>query len=114
MRILATRYVPRACPRERYHVWMASLGPSEDLLKAFLAGSLSWKEFSRRYEAEIFESAPIDQHNPRIKNHGQKFTLRLLKELAERQPVTLMCSCAEDDMECHRHLLKAILESGKI
>ena len=46
-----------------------------------------------------------------LKNHGQKFTLRLLKELASQQNVTLMCHCAEDESHCHRHLLKALLES---
>lgn len=44
-----------------------------------------------------------------IKNHGQKFTLRLFQTLAKRGPVTLMCHCAENEKRCHRHLLKAIL-----
>ena len=114
LRILVTRYIPRGCPHTRYQVWMASLGPSERLLKAFLAEAITWREFSHSYQTELFSPAAVDRHNPRIKNHGQKFTLRLLKELARHQPITLMCSCAEDDPECHRHVLKAILESGKI
>ncbi|MEO6246248.1 MAG: hypothetical protein ABIQ12_12510, partial [Opitutaceae bacterium] len=31
-----------------------------------------------------------------IKNHGQKFTLRLLAKLVEKTHVTLLCHCAED------------------
>ncbi len=114
LRVLVTRYVPRGCRRTRFDVWMANLGPSEQLLKTFHAGKIDWEEFGARYEAELFEAAPIDQHNPRIKNHGQKFTLRLLKKLAQRQPVTLLCQCDEDQPHCHRHLLKKILDSSKI
>jgi uncharacterized protein YeaO (DUF488 family) len=46
----------------------------------------------------------------RIKNHGQKFTLRLLQRLAKKQNLTLLCHCTEDERHCHRHLLKALLE----
>jgi len=48
-----------------------------------------------------------------IKNHGQKFTLRLLQQLATRGPITLLCHCAEDEDHCHRHVLAAVLR-GKI
>jgi hypothetical protein len=41
---------------------------------------------------------PIDKWSVSIKNHGQKFTLRLLKRLAKRQNVTIMCHC-DDDQE---------------
>lgn len=114
LRILVTRYIPRGCPSTQYTVWMANLGPSESLLKSFKAQTIPWKEFSRRYEEEIFASETADSHNPRIKNHGQKFTLRLLKELAKKQQLTLLCHCAEDEPHCHRRLLKAILESSKV
>jgi uncharacterized protein YeaO (DUF488 family) len=48
-----------------------------------------------------------------IKNHGQKFTLRLLKKLARRGTITLMCHCDNDQPHCHRHLLKKLLD-GKV
>jgi uncharacterized protein YeaO (DUF488 family) len=114
LRILVTRYIPRACRGTRFNVWMPNLGPSERLLKGYQAGRIDWDEFSRRYEDELFQEAPMDRYNPRIKNYGQKFTLRLLRELARRQPITLMCNCAEDEHHCHRHLLKGILESSRI
>jgi uncharacterized protein YeaO (DUF488 family) len=114
LRILASRYIPRGCPATRYDVWMANLGPSERLLKAFKAEEIAWKEFAQRYQEEIFADAAVDAHNPRIKNHGQKFTLRLLKELAKTQPITFLCHCAEDEPHCHRHLLKALLKSRKV
>ena len=113
LRILATRFRGRGMPTTRYHVWMANLGPSEALLRAMLSGLLTWGEFGRRYKKELFEAGTIDRRNRTIKNHGQKFTLRLLQELAKRQTVTLMCHCGEDEPHCHRHLLQRIIR-GKV
>lgn len=110
LRILAARGRGRGLPSNRYHIWMANLGPSEQLRDAILGGKISWKEYSRRYLAELRESDGIDRRNQQIKNHGQKFTLRLLQHLATTQTVTLLCHCAEEEQHCHRHLLKALLE----
>jgi uncharacterized protein YeaO (DUF488 family) len=112
-RILAARIRGRGMSKRRYDVWMANLGPSEKLLKLRHAEKITWAEFKRRYRKELFEGGPIDRRNPNIKNHGQKFTLRLLQRLAKRQTITLMCHCAEDETECHRHPLKQLLD-GKI
>ena len=105
LRILATRFRGRGLPTSRYHVWMPSLGPSEQLLKSVLDGRIDWKTFTRRYREELYLDGPIDARSETIKNHGQKSTLRLIKALAAKQPVTLMCHCAEDATECHRFLL---------
>ena len=110
LRILAARGRGRGLPSNRYDIWMANLGPSEQLRDAILGARISWKEYSRRYLEELRESDGIDRRNKQIKNHGQKFTLRLLQHLAGRQTVTLLCHCAEDEQRCHRHLLKALLE----
>ena len=92
---------------------MANLGPSEKLLGDVQSGAIGWSEFSRRYRHELFEGGSIDRRNRMIKNHGQKFTLRLLQKLARRGTVTLMCHCAEDEAHCHRHLLQSVLK-GKV
>lgn len=110
LRILAARGRGRGLARDRFDVWMANLGPSEELRDAILGGKISWAEYTRRYLKELRESGEIDRRNRRIKNHGQKFTLRLLQHLAAKQPVTLLCHCAEEEQHCHRHLLKALLE----
>jgi uncharacterized protein YeaO (DUF488 family) len=109
LRILAARGRGRGLSKERYDVWMANLGPSEQLRNEFLAEQISWSEYSERYGRELRESGTIDRRNKRIKNHGQKFTLRLLQHLAKTQTVTLLCHCAEEEKHCHRHLLKALL-----
>lgn len=110
LRILVARGRGRGLPADRFDVWMANLGPSEKLRDAILAGKISWTEYSRRYFSELQESGGADARNMRIKNHGQKFTLRLLQHLARKQTLTLLCHCAENEPHCHRHLLKALLE----
>lgn len=110
LRILATRFRGRGLPVERYDVWMANLGPSERLLKAVIAGKMAWREFARRYRKEMFAPAAADSENATIKNHGQKFTLRLVARLATKGNVTLLCHCAEDATECHRFLLQKLIE----
>ncbi|MFL6520785.1 MAG: DUF488 domain-containing protein [Chthoniobacterales bacterium] len=110
LRLLVARGRGRGLPADRFDVWMANLGPTEQLRDAILAGKISWSEYSRRYRKELFEPGGVDARNQRIKNHGQKFILRLLQHLARKQTITLLCHCAEAEPHCHRHLLKALLE----
>ena len=105
-RILATRFRGRGLPASRYDAWVASLGPSEALLERYLDGKITWAAFGREYVRELRSASPVDAKSRTIKNHGQKFTLRLLKALAEKQNVTLMCHCDEDNKNCHRFLLQ--------
>ena len=114
LRILATRFRGRGVPVGRYAVWMPSLGPSERLLRSVQSGRVSWPVFSREYRAELFLPGPIDARNKTIRNHGQKSALRLIKELARRGDVTLLCHCAEEETRCHRHLLQRLILSHRI
>jgi uncharacterized protein YeaO (DUF488 family) len=114
LRILATRFRGRGMPTNRYDVWMPSLGPSERLLRSVQSGRSSWREFAREYRAELFLDGEIDARSRTIKNHGQKYTLRLIKALAERGDVTLLCHCAEDQDRCHRHLLQGVISSRQV
>jgi len=109
LRILATRFRGRGLATSRYDVWMPSLGPSEQLLRRVQAGRISWAGFTREYKRELVMDGPIDRRSATIKNHGQKFTLRLIKRLAGQGTVTLMCHCAEDELECHRHILRRVI-----
>jgi uncharacterized protein YeaO (DUF488 family) len=109
LRILATRLRGRGMRADRYDVWMANLGPSQELLDEFRSGAVGWSEYTRRYRKELKEGGSIDRRNRSIKNHGQKFTLRLLQRLGRMGNVTLLCHCAEDEQHCHRHLLRKML-----
>jgi len=114
LRILATRFRGRGMPTNRYDVWMPILGPSEWLLKTTQSGHRSWTEFAREYRVELFMDGRIDSRSRTIKNHGQKFTLRLIKQLARKGHVTLMCHCAENQGRCHRHLLQKVILSRRV
>lgn len=107
-------FVGAACRLHAITCGMPSLGPSEQLLKQLRGDELTWAAFARAYRAELFMDGPIDDLNKTIKNHGQKFSLRLVKQLARSKHVTLLCHCDEDQQECHRHLLKDLLASSRI
>jgi uncharacterized protein YeaO (DUF488 family) len=111
LRILIARFRGRGMPKDRYDVWMANLGPSEELLRAYQRDEVSWAEYTRRYKGEMRgESSRFDERNPTIKNLGQKFTLRLIEHLSRQGNVTLLCHCDEDEPHCHRHLLETLVE----
>lgn len=114
LRILATRFRGRGMPASRYDVWMANLGPSEKLVRGFLGGKIRWADYTREYRAELFLGGAIEARNATILNHGQKFTLRLIKHLARTGDVTLLCHCAEEEKHCHRHLLQALILSSRV
>ena len=113
LRILVARFRGRGVPKNRYDLWMPNLGPSEKLLKRFLSGEIPWDRYSKSYQEELFLDGGVDADNRLIKNHGQKFTLRLLKRLAEKQSITLLCHCAEEEQHCHRHVLRALISRMK-
>jgi uncharacterized protein YeaO (DUF488 family) len=112
VRVLVARFRGRGMRASRYDVWMPSLGPSERTLRSMQEGAISWTRFSKEYRNELFLDGPIDKRSRTIKNHGQKFTLRLLKQLARRGNVTLLCHCAEEERRCHRHVLRAVIEGA--
>jgi uncharacterized protein YeaO (DUF488 family) len=114
IRILATRFRGRGMRTTRYDVWMPSLAPSERILRNAQAGRTTWAQFVREYRRELFMDGPIDARSRTIKNHGQKFTLRLIKRLGRIGRVTLMCHCAEDQQQCHRHKLRNVILSGRV
>ena len=114
IRILATRFRGRGMPTNRYDVWMPSLAPTEQILRRVQGGQITWAQFLREYCRELFMDGPIDARSRTIKNHGQKFTLRLLKLLGEIGPVTVMCHCAEDQKRCHRHELRKVILSNRV
>jgi len=90
---------------------MANLAPSERLLSDFQSQKITWGKFGRRYRKELMQSFSSDKANQRIKNYGQKFTLRLIQVLGKRGPVTLMCHCASSQKLCHARILKKVLSS---
>ena len=114
IRILVTRFRGRGMSAKRYDVWMPSLAPTERTLRSAQSGRTTWVQFVREYRRELFMDGPIDLRSRTIKNHGQKFTLRLIKQLGRASRVTLMCHCAENQRQCHRHELQKVIVSKRV
>jgi uncharacterized protein YeaO (DUF488 family) len=102
-RVLVTRYRPRALRRERenWEAWSKQLAPSVALHSAAYgksAPAITFAEYRERYLAEMA---------------GQRGTITNLAERVRRgETVTLLCSSAcTDAAECHRTLLKELIEA---
>ena len=74
---------------------LKDLAPSRDLLRAWKAGAVSWKEYTERYFKEMSSCEK---------------EIEELAEKARRGMVTLLCYEREGDPHCHRHLLKKLVE----
>jgi uncharacterized protein YeaO (DUF488 family) len=114
LRLYVTRYWPRGHGRKECDEWLPCLGPSEKLLKQFLAHGITWPAFAREYKKEMTQGLADESHkNPRLKNAGQKYVIRLLHHLSKQSTLTLICSCPPEAEHCHRHLLKKLVQSAK-
>ena len=94
-RVLIMRLWPRGIRKERVGVWLKELGPVPALLRAYLAETITWPEYTRRYFAGLARpeaQAAIDE----------------VRGLAVHGRVTLLCGCP-DEARCHRSLLRAYL-----
>jgi uncharacterized protein YeaO (DUF488 family) len=96
-RILVMRLYPRGIRRQSFHEWRKELGTALPLIKAWKAGRISWPELARRFKAQM-AGDPVAQAS-----------LRELARRARTERLTLLCGC-EDEAQCHRTLLKAMIE----
>lgn len=104
VRIGTVRRPPRGVPkteiakRDFYDVWQPALAPSEELLTRGKAATAekAWKEFSRRYRAEMKSSDPSR-------------LLDLLAALSHQTNFSVGCYC-EEESRCHRAILRELLE----
>lgn len=99
LRVLVMRLWPRGIKKERIGVWLKELGADRQLLADWKAGKVDWPTRRRRYLAGLDVPAAAAQ-------------LDELRALAGKQTVTLLCAC-KDDRECHRSLLKEVLEEPR-
>ena len=59
LRILATRFRGRGLSPSRYDLWMANVGPSQKLLRDFLAYKIDWGTFNRSHRKELLASGGV-------------------------------------------------------
>lgn len=105
LRIGTVRRPPRGVPkseyaaRDLYDVWLPTLAPSEPLVKQALgaaaADERSWKQFVRKYRAEMQE--PAARH-----------LLDTLAALSHQTNFSVGCYC-ENEQRCHRSVLRELL-----
>jgi uncharacterized protein YeaO (DUF488 family) len=94
-RLLVMRLWPRGVRKDAVDAWHKDLAPSVELLRGYQSGEVDWREFARRYRAEM---------------RGQRELIGELSRRAKRRTVTLLCGC-KDESRCHRTLLKKLVES---
>ncbi len=109
LRIGTVRRPPRGVPktefalRNYYDVWLPSLAPSEQLVKAGLSAKdeKAWRSFVKRYRSEMGRS-----ENSRV--------LDLLAALSHETNFSVGCYC-NDEQRCHRSVLRQLLaERGAV
>jgi uncharacterized protein YeaO (DUF488 family) len=91
-RILIMRFWPRGIRKDHVDEWNRDVAPSQDLLFAFKRRGLSWREYARRYRAELRPEA-----------------VGALR--ARKGRITLLCGCA-DESHCHRSLLQRAIRAS--
>ncbi len=98
-RALAERLWPRGVSKERAQLdlWLKEVAPSPELRKWFNHDPAKWKEFQKRYAAELKD---------------KKDAVRLLKEKAKKGTVTLLYA-AHDEEHNGALALKRVLEHHK-
>jgi uncharacterized protein YeaO (DUF488 family) len=99
-RILVTRYWPRGISRDRLAItdWLQNLAPSKELLWDWKKHKITWQEYTLRYHEEM---------------RDQQAVIKDLADRARNGTITLLCFEREDDLCCHRHLLKELIESER-
>ncbi len=93
IRILVDRLWPRGVKKEEAHVkkWMRELGPSNELRKFFAHDPARWREFRKRYLAELEspEAAPLLAEMVEIAGKGNLTLVYSAKDQEHNQAVVL-------------------------
>jgi uncharacterized protein YeaO (DUF488 family) len=96
-RLLIMRRWPRGIKKTAVHSWEPELGPSLPLLTDYRKGKVDWPALAQHYRREMADRPEA---------------LAKASALAKAGDVTLLCSC-QDEKQCHRTLLKEILEASR-
>ncbi|WP_343703485.1 DUF488 domain-containing protein [Chitinophaga sp.] len=90
-RILVDRLWPRGIKKENAHIdlWAKEVAPSDALRKWFHHEVANWKEFEKRYKAELKESDALSALLPEIKKHKTVTLLYGAKDEEHNQAAVL-------------------------
>lgn len=95
-RILTDRLWPRGLTKEKAHIdlWLKNISPSTELRKWFNHDPVKWKEFQRRYRAELAEN---------------KISVSTLQDYLSSGPATIVYA-AKDEKHNDAIVLREYLE----
>lgn len=98
LRVLVDRLWPRGLHKDeaRIDLWLKEIAPSNELRQWFGHDPVRWKEFQRKYRAELRDHA----------DH-----LRKIEDALHEGPVTLLFA-AHDEEHNNAVALKGVLEGG--
>lgn len=98
-RVLVDRLWPRGIKKEDAHIdiWLKEVAPSAELRKWFNHEPEKWKQFSKKYKAELKSSAALDE----------------LKQLAQEHKSLTLLYAAKDEQHNNAVILQNILVAGK-
>jgi uncharacterized protein YeaO (DUF488 family) len=88
--------VTRGSPRCRYHKWLKTLAPSEQLKDLYKKGMITWNQYIPIFRNEM-------------NNEQSHADMLCVKELAKENDVYLVCF--EKEYPCHRFLLMEMIEA---
>lgn len=98
IRVLVMRFWPRGVKKDSIDEWLRELGTDQELIRKWKNGRIRWREFREAYLKGL--------NSP-----GKREALNRLRELSSKGPVTLLCSCP-DENRCHRGILKKLIVGG--
>jgi uncharacterized protein YeaO (DUF488 family) len=94
-RVLVMRRWPRGVKKNRVDEWIQDLGPTPELMQAYLSEEVSSAEFFEKYRREMVDRRDL---------------LKAMAARAEKETITLLCWERRDE-DCHRHVLKELIEA---
>lgn len=98
LKLCVSRSYPFFVKRHKMTLF-TSLTPSDELLKDYKAGKVTWGQYTDRFKDEMRRQV-LSRHN-----------LEWLKRRDKSANVRLLCYEKAEDRRCHRFLLLDILES---
>jgi uncharacterized protein YeaO (DUF488 family) len=99
VRVLITRFYPRGIKKSHFDLWLRHASPEPALLKKYKSNQIDWKEFSRDFRKQMRNS-----------EESKKEIQELVELLGREKDVTLLCY-EKEGLNCHRYLVKAIVEN---
>jgi uncharacterized protein YeaO (DUF488 family) len=83
--------------QNKIDAWFNEVSPSRSLFEALEQKKISWNDFEKSYCKEM-------------SNAYAKSKIKWIKDYSKNRDIVLLCFENESDPNCHRHLLKKLIE----